>query len=75
MVVRGIERFEDLRLQARLLVEADLEVREQGELCAPGRVVLEPRLLVVGEGLAQETLALGRVAGPEAGEGRPVVVE
>ena len=59
----GVERLANLRLQARLLVEADLEVREDGELRARLRVALEPQALVPRERLAQVALPLGRVAG------------
>jgi hypothetical protein len=51
--VRGIERLEYLRLQARLLVEADLQVREQGELGASLRIAFQPHKLVPRERLAQ----------------------
>ena len=66
--VRGVERLADLRLQARLLVEADLEVREDGELRARLRIPLEPPALVPRERLAQVALPLGRVAGPQSVE-------
>ena len=66
--VRGVERLADLRLQARLLVEADLEVREHGELRARLRIALDPPALVARERLAQVALPLGRVAGPQSVE-------
>src|SRR5439155_119388 len=51
---RGVECLEDLRLQARLLVEADLQVREEGELRAPLRIAFEPNALVMRKRLAQQ---------------------
>jgi hypothetical protein len=65
---RGIERLEDLRLHARLLVEADLQVREQGELGASLGIAFEPRALVTRECLAQQPLTFRRVAVPQAGQ-------
>jgi hypothetical protein len=59
IVLRGgprVERLEDLQLQARLLVEADLQVREQGELGASelGRDPSDTRL-ALEEAAAQLT--------------------
>ena len=68
VAVRGVESLANLRLQARLLVEADLEVREDGELRAHLRIALEPPALIAGERLAQVALPLGRVAGPKSVE-------
>ena len=59
-----VERLADLRLQSRLLVKADLEVRQDRELRARGRVALEPPALVVRERLPQVTLRLRRLALP-----------
>ena len=59
---RTIERFLDLRLQPRLLVPADLEIREVERLRPHIRSRLEERAVVAPEGLAQEALALGRIA-------------
>jgi hypothetical protein len=53
-------------LQAHLLVEADLEIRQYGELCTRLRVSLEPPALVARKGLAQVALPLGRIARPQA---------
>ena len=61
----GIERGSDLGLEPGLLVEADLEIREDRELRPILRVGLEPALLVAGERLAQVALPVGRVAGPQ----------
>ena len=49
-------------------MEADLEVREQGELRARLRVALEPQALVVHERLSQVTLPLRWIAGTQAVE-------
>ena len=64
----GIQRLADLRLQPRLLVEADLEVREHGELRARLWMALEPQALVVGERLAQVTLPFRWIARTQAVE-------
>ena len=53
-------------------MEADLEVREQGELGASLGIAFEPDALVTGECLAQQALAIRRVAGSQA---RRAVVE
>src|SRR5262249_28874591 len=64
----GVERLPDLGLQPRLLVEADLEVREHGELRARRWVGLGMRALVVPERPAEVVLPVGWVARPEAVE-------
>ena len=61
----GVERLADLRLQSRLLVEADLEVRKDRELRAHVRIALAASAFVVRERLAQVTLALRRLARSE----------
>src|SRR5438093_3657758 len=53
-------------------MEADLQVREHGELGAPPGVAFGPQLVVVPERLAQQALTFGRVAGPQL---QAVVVE
>jgi hypothetical protein len=63
---RRVDRGADLRLQPRLLVQPDLEVRQHDPLCASRRVLLEALALVAGERLAQVALAIGRLAGGEA---------
>ena len=62
--VRGIERVPDLQLQARLLVQADLEVREERDLRARLRVRFEPPALVPRERLAEVALPVRRLARP-----------
>jgi hypothetical protein len=62
---RCVERLADLLLQPGLLVEADLEVGEHAELRMRLRIALDPLRPIVREGVAQVTLARGRVAGPE----------
>ena len=52
-------------------MEADFEVREDGELRARLRVALETPVLVARERLAQVALSLGRVAGPQRVEETP----
>ena len=66
--VGGVQSLANLRLQPRLLVQADFEVREDGELRTLPRVVLEPRAFVPGERLAQVALPLGWVARPQSVE-------
>ena len=66
--IPGVERLADLRLEARLLVEADRKVREHGELHPRLRVALELPALVPLERLAQVALAVGRVARPQSVE-------
>ena len=58
----GVERLVNLRLQSCLLVEADLEVRQDRELRARLRIALHPPALVVRERLAQVTLPVRRIA-------------
>ena len=65
---RSSEGLADLGLEPRLLVEADLEVREHGELHASLRIALVPQALVPRERLAQVALTFRRVARPQAVE-------
>ncbi len=69
----GVEALGDLRLQAGLFVEADLEVGQQEKLRPHFSVQLEQRLVVVAERPAQIDLAIGRISRAkllaEAGDG------
>jgi len=62
---RGVERFRNFRLQARLLVKPDFDVGQQQELGARLGVAFEERLIDTGESLAQVALTVGRVAGTQ----------
>ena len=66
LLERRVERLCDLRLQARLLVPADRQVREQYQLGAPLEVALAERRRVGRERLLQVTLTFGWIAGPQA---------
>jgi hypothetical protein len=65
---RSVERLADLFLEASLLVQADLEIREHAQLRMGLGVALGPLALVVREGIAQVALTVGRVARPETVE-------
>ena len=69
--VRGVERLPDLRLQTRLLVKSDLEVREDRELHARFGVALESQSLIVHKRLTQIALPSGRVARSQSLEKPP----
>ena len=61
----GVEGSHDLGLETGLLVESDLQVGEEDELCTRHRVDLETRPMVVGERLAQVALPFRRFAWDE----------
>ena len=63
---RCVQRLDDLLLQPRLLVEADLETCEHAELRMRLRVGLGALLLVVHERLAQQPLTVRRLTGAES---------
>ena len=62
LLERRVERLRDLRLQARLLMEADRQVREQHQLGAGLAVALVKCRRVGRERLPQPALAVGRIA-------------